>query len=51
MPRKRKTRSYTATDAEYAEMVARLPYVTKDDEIDSLSRLIVHAIKRLPRSK
>lgn len=51
MPRKRKTRSYTCTDAEQEEMNARLPYKTKNDDIDNMSRLIVHAVLRLPRSK
>jgi hypothetical protein len=51
MTRKRKTRSYTATDYEHEEMLARLPQSTKGDEIDNMSRLIVYAVLRLPRGK
>ena len=51
MPRKRKTRSYTATDQEHEEMLARLPCRAKPEDIDNLSRLIVYAVLQLPRRK
>jgi hypothetical protein len=43
--------SFTCTDHELAEMLGRIPYPVKGDTIDNLSRLIVFAVKRLPKQK
>lgn len=51
MPRKRKARSYTATDHEHREMRARLPKTVRGETIDTLTRLIIYAVLRLPKSR
>lgn len=49
MTRLRKNRTFSITDMEYEAMRARLPLQNKEEVITTLSRLIVYAVKLLPK--